>query len=139
MLTGTLLMAAFLFSLALTFNSEQVNGKLVFIFIMGFIATYAFTLAPVTWVVLAEIFPNRLRSKGMSVASASLWLSCFLVVLVSPYLLKLSPVINFSLFGFLNIAGYLFVLKRLPETKGKSLEEIEDYLLKESARVKREA
>jgi len=137
MLTGTLLMAAFLFSLALTFNSDQVNGKLVFIFIMGFIATYAFTLAPVTWVVLAEIFPNRLRSKGMSVASASLWLSCFLVVLVSPYLLKLSPVINFSLFGLLNISGYVFVLKRLPETKGKSLEEIEDYLLKESGQVKR--
>ena len=130
MLGGTLLLALFLFGLAFTFNSEQVNGKLVFIFVMGFIATYAFTLAPVTWIVLAEIFPNRLRSKGMSVASATLWLSCFLVVLISPYLLRLSAVFNFSLFACLNLAGYLFVWKRLPETRGKSLEEIEETLLK---------
>lgn len=130
MLTGTSLMALFLFLLAWSFNSPSINGGLVFVFIMCYIGTYAFTLAPVTWVLLSEIFPNHIRSKALSLASSVLWLATFVVVLISPYLLKLSPVINFVIFGILNVVGIFFVWRYVPETKGKSLEEIERILFR---------
>lgn len=133
LLTGTSLMALFLFLLAWSFNSPVVDGSLVFIFIMAFIGTYAFSLAPVTWVLLSEIFPNYIRSKALSLASCVLWLATFLVVLISPYLLKLSPVINFLIFGIFNVIGIFFVWRFVPETKGKSLEEIERTLFKKTA------
>jgi len=129
LLFGTSVMAFFLFLLAWSFNSIDINGKLVFFFVMGFIATYSFTLAPVTWVLLSEMFPNNIRAKALSMSSAVLWLSCFVVVLFSPYLLKINPVMNFLLFGSFNIAGFLFIWKYVSETKGKSLEEIEFLLL----------
>lgn len=125
MLIGTSLMALFLFLLAWSFNRQDVNGMLVFIFVMAYIGTYAFTLAPVTWVLLSEIFPNYIRGKALSLSSTVLWLATFLVVLISPSLLKLSPVINFLIFAAFNVIGIFFVWRFVPETKGKSLEEIE--------------
>lgn len=125
MLFGTFFMALFLFLLAWSFHSKDIDGKIVFIFVMCFIATYAFTLAPVTWVLLSEIFPNNIRGKALSLSSAVLWLSCFIVVLISPYLLKISPVVNFIIFGCFNVLGMIFFWLFVPETKGKSLEEIE--------------
>jgi SP family arabinose:H+ symporter-like MFS transporter len=116
--------------LAWSFNSTAVNGTLVFIFVMAYIAIYAFTLAPVTWVLLSEIFPNYIRSKALSLSSCVLWLATFLVVFISPYLLRLSPVINFIIFGICNIIGFFFVFRYVPETKGKTLEEIETILSK---------
>lgn len=128
MLVGTSFMALLLFLLAWSFNSSSVNGTLVFIFVMVYIAVYAFTLAPVTWVLLSEIFPNYIRSKALSLSSCVLWLATFLVVFISPFLLKLSPVINFIIFGICNIIGFFFVWHYVPETKGKTLEELETML-----------
>lgn len=133
MLTGTSLMALLLSLLAWSFHSPTIDGTLVFIFIMAYIGTYAFTLAPVTWVLLSEIFPNYIRSKALALASCVLWLATFVVVLVSPYLLKLSPVVNFLIFAILNVIGIFFVWRYVPETKGKSLEEIEKYLFQKNA------
>ncbi len=128
MLVGTSGMALMLFLLAWSFDSANVNGTIVFIFVMAYIGIYAFTLAPVTWVLLSEIFPNHIRSKALSLASCVLWLATFLVVFISPYLLKLSPVVNFSIFGVCNIIGFFFVWRWVPETKGKTLEELETML-----------
>lgn len=130
MLIGTAGMAIFLFLLAWSFNSDSINGTLVLIFVLVYIAIYAFTLAPVTWVLISEIFPNYVRSKAVSLASCMLWLATFIVVLVSPYLLKLSPIINFVIFGICNVIGFFFVLKWVPETKGKSLEELEEIMIR---------
>jgi SP family arabinose:H+ symporter-like MFS transporter len=129
MLVGTSGMALMLFLLAWSFNSTSVNGTLVFIFVMAYIGIYAFTLAPVTWVLLSEIFPNYIRSKALSLSSCVLWLATFLVVFISPFLLKLSPVINFVIFGMCNIIGFFFVWRWVPETKGKTLEELETMLI----------
>ncbi len=124
MLTGTALMSVFLFLLAFSFNSPSINGFFVFLFVMGYIATFAFTLGPVVWVLLSEIYPNYIRGKALSLSSCMLWTATFVVVLVSPYLLDLNPVVNFLIFGVLNVLGFFFVLFYLPETKGKSLEEM---------------
>ena len=136
MLFGTGMMAVILIVLAWAFYRINLNelahqdvtfeGKLVFILVLAYIATFAFSLGPVTWVLLAEIFPNFIREKAFSIASCVLWTSCFLVVLGTPALLNLSPVFNFALFGCLNVIGFFVLLKWLPETKGRSLEEMED-------------
>lgn len=133
LLMGTSLMALFLFVLAWSFNSTVVDGSVVFIVVLLFIGTYALTLAPVTWVLLSEIYPNYIRGKALSLTSAVLWLACFIVVFISPYLLKVSPVINFLIFGAFNLGGFFFVWLFVPETKGKSLEEIETMLIKKKA------
>jgi len=136
MLSGTALMAVILFVLAWAFRqiaekelahqSTKSTGMLVFVMVLAYIATFAVTLGPVTWVLLAEIYPNFIREKALSIASCALWTACFLVVLATPALLNLSPVFNFVLFGFMNVIGFFFLLKWLPETKGRSLEEMED-------------
>jgi SP family arabinose:H+ symporter-like MFS transporter len=128
MLMGTSLMALFLLLLAWSFNSLVIDGKLVLIFVIGYIGTFAFTLGPVVWVLLSEMFPNYIRGKALSLSSGVLWLSTFVVVLVSPSLLKFSPVVNFIIFGACNVIGFFFVWRYVPETKGKSLEEIEKML-----------
>ncbi len=129
--SGMLLM---LTGLSALFFTNQISGVLVLIFILGYIAFFAASLGPALWVVAAELFPNRLRSKGMSVAIVSLWIACILVTIAFPIMLeKLSGGITFLIFAFICLANLLYVLKYVPETKGKTLEELE----KEFAKYKK--
>ncbi len=93
---------------------------------MTAIAAYAMTLAPITWVVLSEIFPNRIRGAAMAVATSALWIACFILTYTFPILNKtLNASGTFWLYAMICVAGFVFILKKLPETKGKTLEEIE--------------
>lgn len=108
-----------------------LSGMIVLVLVLLGIATYAMTLAPITWVVLSEIFPNRLRGAAMAVATTALWTACFLLTYTFPILNKtLQAGGTFWLYAFICLLGFLFILKKLPETKGKSLEEIETELTK---------
>jgi SP family arabinose:H+ symporter-like MFS transporter len=141
MLIGTALMGVILFALAWAFShigqlelahqDTVMAGRIVFVLVLAYIATFAFTLGPVTWVLLSEIYPNFIREKALSIASCTLWTATFLVVLVTPYLLNLSPVFNFVLFGSMNVVGFFLVLKWLPETKGRSLEDMDSLWIKQ--------
>lgn len=94
------------------------------------IACYACTLAPVVWVVLAEIFPNRIRGAAMSVSVFALWAACFVLTYTFPILNRgLGPAATFWSFGAICLLGFGFIYCRLPETKGKSLERIERELV----------
>lgn len=105
------------------------SGLPVLVLVVTAIAVYAMSLAPVTWVVLSEIFPNRLRGTAMSVATLSLWIACFVLVQTFPTLNdKLGTYGIFWVYSFICVLGFLFIRKKLPETKGKSLEEIENEL-----------
>ena len=89
-------------------------------------AAYAMWLAPIVWVVLSEIFPARLRGAMMALSTLCLWAASFLLTYTFPLLnewLKASG--TFWVYGGICLAGFLFIQARLPETKGKSLEEIE--------------
>ena len=104
----------------------EMNGLAILVLVMAAIATYSLTLAPVTWVVLSEIFPNTIRGAAMAIATTSLWVGCFVLTYTFPLLNKaLHASGTFWLYGLICLSGFLFILKRLPETKGKSLEEIE--------------
>jgi len=93
------------------------------------IACYAVSLAPVTWVVISEIFPNHVRGAAMSVAVTSLWIASFILTYTFPILNRsVGPAGTFWIYAGICLAGFLFIRWRLPETKGQTLEEIEQAL-----------
>ena len=104
----------------------QFKGLLMLILVVSAIACYAMSLAPVTWVVISEIFPNRIRGAAMSVAVLSLWLGCTALTFTFPLLNRtLGAHGTFWLYGLICAVGFIVIWQRLPETKGRSLEEIE--------------
>ncbi|HEY3370084.1 MAG TPA: MFS transporter, partial [Prolixibacteraceae bacterium] len=125
MLLGSIGLAVIYFLLGGSYFFE-VKGIAILVLVMLAIATYAMTLAPITWVVLSEIFPNKIRGAAMAVATTALWIACFVLTYTFPILNKLLNASGtFWLYGLICLSGFLFILKKLPETKGKSLEEIE--------------
>ena len=99
------------------------------ILVVSAIACYAMTLAPVTWVILSEIFPNRIRETAMSISVSALWTACAALTLTFPYLQAgLGTAGTFWLYGAICLGSLFFLAKALPETKGRSLEEIERIL-----------
>lgn len=129
--TGSAGMMMMLTGLSVLFFTNQTSGGLVLVFIIGYIAFFAASLGPALWVVAAELFPNRLRSKGMSIAIVSLWIACTIVTIAFPIMLeRLSGGLTFLIFALICLANLLYVLKYVPETKGKTLEELEKQFAK---------
>jgi MFS family permease len=90
------------------------------------------SLAPIVWVILSEIFPNRIRGVAMSISTFALWIASALLVQTFPFLNEsLGTSGTFWVYGAICAFGFVFVLKKLPETKNKSLEEIEQLMLKD--------
>ena len=84
------------------------------------------SLAPVTWVLISEIFPNRIRGAAISVAVSALWIACFILTYTFPLLEHaIGAGKTFWLYSAICLAGFMFVYLYVPETKGKSLEQIE--------------
>jgi sugar porter (SP) family MFS transporter len=110
---------------------DAVKGWPMLLLVLAAIGSYAMSLAPVTWVVISEIFPNRIRGAAMAVAVSSLWIACFILTYTFPILnAKLGSAGTFWLYAAICAAGFVFVFFKLPETKGKSLEQIERELVK---------
>jgi sugar porter (SP) family MFS transporter len=102
------------------------HGSAVLVLTLAAIACYAMSLAPVTWVLISEIFPNRLRSLGVSVAVAALWTASFALTYTFPFLNHaFSTSGAFLVYAAVCFLGFAFVFVFVPETRGKSLEEIE--------------
>jgi sugar porter (SP) family MFS transporter len=102
------------------------HGFHMLLLVVTAIACYSMSLAPVTWVVISEIFPNRIRGAAMSVAVMSLWIACFVLTYTFPALNKgVGSAGAFWIYAAICMAGFAFIKFRLPETKGKTLEEIE--------------
>ena len=88
------------------------------------------SLAPVTWVVISEIFPNRIRGAAMSVSVVSFWLGNFLLSQTFPLMYEKMGLANcFWVYSGICFAGFIYLVKRLPETRGKSLEQLERELV----------
>ncbi len=119
-------------SFLLIFLGFQNGGGIwVVIYIVLAMAFYSFSLATMTWVLLSELFPNRIRGAAMSVSVFALWLGNFTVSYTFPMLNHwLGTAHMFLLYAVINLAGFMFVMIALPETKGKSLEQIEKEFLK---------
>jgi sugar porter (SP) family MFS transporter len=107
-------------------------GLPVLLLLLCGIAIYAATLAPVTWVLLSELFPNRVRGNAMAISTFALWVASFVLTYTFPLLNHhLGAAGSFSLYGLICAAGFVFIYKKVPETKAYSLEQLEKILARE--------
>jgi MFS transporter, SP family, xylose:H+ symportor len=103
-----------------------LKGLPVLVFTLCSLGAYALSLAPVTWVLIAEIFPNRVRGAAVSVAVSALWMACFALTFAFPLLQQsVGIAATFWIYAGVCFAGFAFVRAKVPETKGRSLEDIE--------------
>ncbi len=131
MLIGAAGMAVCYIAIGFLFSTGRTDDWLLLTFIIITPAFFAFGLGPTVWVVLSEIFPNKIRGAAMSVATFSLWVACYLLTLTFPVFVELFNASNtFWLYSVICIIGFLVILKYLPETKGISLEQLEKKLVK---------
>lgn len=131
MTIGALGMAVAMLSLGFVFFAES-TGYLALICMMLYVASFALSWGPVVWVLLSEIFPNKIRGKAMAIAVAAQWISNYLVSLTFPMMddnSYLTEQFNhgfaYWIYGIMSLLAMFFVIKYVPETKGKTLEEME--------------
>ena len=107
----------------------HVTGFFMVVLVVAAIAVYAMTLGPVTWVLLSEIFPNRVRGVAMATCTFALWTGCCTLTFSFPSLnASLGSSGTFWIYSVICFCGFLFFLRRCPETKGKALEQLEQEL-----------
>jgi MFS transporter, SP family, galactose:H+ symporter len=109
-------------------TTQSMAGIFTLVALVVFIASFAFSLGPVVWTVINEIFPSRIRGRGVALATAANWFSAWVV---SQFFLTLvdavGEAVTFWLFAAFSVAAFVWIGKKLPETKGKTLEEIETF------------
>lgn len=122
MIVGAGSMAILLVFIGLSFQGNYIPQYLASGFVLLFIGVYAATLAPVTWVIIAEIFPMRIREQGMGIASAFLWIACFGITYIFPVMIdRLSTLQTFLTFSGLCAIFFVFLLVFVPETKNNKV------------------
>lgn len=122
---------AIIYAILGTCYKMQVTGFFMIILVVAAIACYAMTLGPVTWVLIAEIFPNRVRAIAVATCTFALWVGSFTLTYFFPLLnTSLGSYGTFWIYAAICAMGFVFFACRLPETKGKSLEELEKELVK---------
>ncbi len=133
LLIGAVGMFFSLFGAAMNFYSGVPGGIGILICIVGFIASFAFSQGAVIWVFLSEIFPNKVRASGQALGSFTHWIMNAIIAWTFPIVLtRLGGGNAFMFFAVMMIPFFIFVWKMLPETKGRSLEELERFILSKS-------
>jgi len=126
MLGGTVMGLSFILPTIINVIMPNANPIIIVIFLSIYVAFYSFTWAPLTWVIVGEIFPLSIRGLASGAASSLNWIGSFLVGLLFPIMTAFFPQeIVFAIFGIICILGVVFVKKCVPESRGKTLEEIE--------------
>ena len=104
---------------------------LILLGILGFVAAFAVSIGPIMWVMFSELFPNRIRGVAISFVGLISSAISFSIQFIFPWeLANLGNTITFLIFGVFAALGFVFIIFKVPETKGKSLEEIEALLVK---------
>jgi SP family arabinose:H+ symporter-like MFS transporter len=127
LITGTTLQAVALGLVGWMFHTGQ-NGVAVLLCIILFIAAFAMAMGPIAWLLCSEIFPNKVRGRAMSLAAVTVWVSCYVVAQTFPMLNDspdIGPAKTFWIYAMVSVLSVLFVMTMIPETKGKTLEQIE--------------
>ncbi len=131
MLVGSLGMTICYVLIGILFSSENQQGWVLIVLILLAIAFFATGLAPTVWVIISEIFPNKIRGIAMSIATFALWIACYLLTLTFPVFVEwFSVAVTFGIYALICLIGAIIIYKYLPETKGISLEELENKLIK---------
>jgi len=128
-LFGSLALSVLYIVMALLLKSGAGAGWVSLLVLLA-IASYATSLAPVTWVLISEIFPNNIRGRATSVAVISLWIAYFILVFTFPILAeKVGTYGPFWLYAGICLLGFFFIKSKVKETKGKTLEELEPVIV----------
>ncbi len=107
-------------------STIKLNGIVILVAILSFVAMYSMSLGPVTWVLLSELYPDQFRARAISIAGFFNGLSSFIIPLFFLWELEnIGEGATFFIYAAIALAGFFFILHKIPETKGKSLEEIE--------------
>jgi SP family arabinose:H+ symporter-like MFS transporter len=131
LLAGSLIMGISLTAVALCFQYSYFDNYIVLIFMLLYVAAFGCTLGAVTWVYLSEIFPNLVRGLAMSVATLSLWLADFVITYTFPIMTKqLGTAATLFCYAALCVVAFVYMLFKVKETKGRTLEEIETLFIK---------
>jgi len=123
LIVGSTGMAVGMFAIALL-AFFKIIGISTLIFIVIYTASFMMSWGPICWVLISEIFPNTIRGKAIAIAVAVQWIFNFIVSATFPYLLDLSNTFTYGLYGVMSVLSALFVWKMVPETKGKTLEDM---------------
>ena len=127
LLWGASGMVLCLFGIGLLYQLAFTDGPWLLILILGFVGCFAMSLGPIPWVIISEIFPTKMRGTAMSLAIVVLWVGVVIISQFTPVLLKMGESITFWIFMINAILFLIFTVRFIPETKGKTLEEIEQY------------
>lgn len=131
LVAGSLVMGTALLAIALCFQLKYFDNYIVLICMIAYVGAFGCTLGAVTWVYLSEIFPNRVRSLALSVATLCLWLADFVVTYTFPVMVdRLGTTLTLSSYALCCALAFGFFYWKLPETKDRSLEEIESLFIK---------
>ncbi|WP_026366351.1 D-xylose transporter XylE [Salinicoccus albus] len=125
LLIGSIGMAFGMFGVALL-AANNVFGIGTLIFIIIYTASFMMSWGPICWVLLSEIFPNKVRGQAMAIAVAAQWAANFLISSTYPAMIDISGGMTYGFYGLMSVLSAVFVWKMVPETKGKSLEELEN-------------
>lgn len=116
---------------ALVSSAIDANARLILFAILGFVACFAYSLGPIMWVLFSELFPNNVRGKAISLCGLVNSSVAFLVTFIFPWQLQnIGNATTFLIYGLFAVVGLVFIMRILPETKGKSLEELENVLVR---------
>jgi sugar porter (SP) family MFS transporter len=130
MLIGSVGLIASLFLVSYTFYTGHFSGFTIPVYMMCFIAFFAFSQGAVIWVFISEIFPNEVRAQGQTLGSSTHWIMAAIIAFCFPFFAeKLGGAITFCFFGTMMVLQLIFVWRMMPETKGKSLEQIGSNLI----------
>jgi SP family xylose:H+ symportor-like MFS transporter len=126
LIVGSIGMAIGMFAIsALSFFN--IIGISTLVFIIIYTASFMMSWGPICWVLIAEIFPNRIRGQAVAVAVAAQWAANYLISSTYPAMMNYSGAMTYGFYGVMAVLSALFVWKMIPETKGKTLEEMEQY------------
>jgi SP family xylose:H+ symportor-like MFS transporter len=103
----------------------KVIGIMTLIFIIIYTASFMMSWGPICWVLISEIFPNKIRGKAVAIAVACMWTANFLISSTYPAMMEISSGATYCLYGIMSVLSFIFVWKMVPETKNKTLEEME--------------
>jgi len=124
LITGSIGMAVGMFAIsALSFNN--VIGLSTLVFIVLYTASFMMSWGPICWVLISEIFPNKIRGQAVAIAVASQWFANYLISSTYPAMMEFSGGMTYGFYGVMAVLSALFVWQMVPETKGRSLEEME--------------
>ncbi|CAA7194102.1 D-xylose transporter XylE [Chryseobacterium potabilaquae] len=125
LIVGSIGMAIGMFAIAI-FSYLHIIGITTLIFIIIYTASFMMSWGPICWVLISEIFPNKIRGTAIAIAVAAQWAANYLISSTYPFMMELSGAFTYGFYGVMSVLSLFFVWKMVPETKEKSLEEIEN-------------